>query len=141
MKYCYHIWVIQSSPFSLERRQKHSRRHVDDELISTIQPLCHKRNVASLSHLFHYYYNRCPDVFYSLVSPVVRFIARTRYAMFTVANLRHSRRALSLRSKNHINSFFPRSVVWRTDYRENISLNAIILVSMSRVNIYVLHDL
>lgn len=59
------------------------------------------KNVASLSLLYHSYYDRCSDGLHSL-DP----LAITHSVMFTVANHPHSLCVPLIRRKFHTNSFF-----------------------------------
>ena len=56
MKYCCHVWAGASSCYLelLDKLQKRTYRTVDLSLAASLEPLAHRRNVASLSLFFRY---------------------------------------------------------------------------------------
>lgn len=78
--------------------------------------LFYRRNIASLSLHYFYYYDRCSDALHFLLPPAMTFIARTRYTMFTVTNHSHSLRVLSEKGYHHSESFFSRAVTLCTSH-------------------------
>ena len=59
MEYCCHVWAGAPSPSCylklLDRLQKRMCRTVSPSLAAFLEPLVHRRNVASLSILYRYY--------------------------------------------------------------------------------------
>merc|ERR1711962_1541401 len=57
MEYCCHIWVgsAKTSLSSLDAVQKRLCSLVGEELYETLQPLCNRRDVASLSLFYRYF--------------------------------------------------------------------------------------
>lgn len=79
---------------------------VRDELFPILKSIFHRRNVASISPLCRYYYDRCLDELNSLASLVQAFTPRALYGMFMTANHPHSFRVPLTKSKLHSDSFF-----------------------------------
>ena len=110
MEYCCHLCggAAQSTLTGLDRVQNRLRNLVGDELFSSLEPLSHRRDVASLSLLYRYFHGKCSDALHSLT-----FTARTRLATSTVANHPHFLRLPNIRRKFHADSFIPRtSSLW-----------------------------
>ena len=61
MEYCCHVWAGASSCYLklLDKLQKRICGTFDRSLASSVEPLGHRRNVASLSLLYRYYFGRC----------------------------------------------------------------------------------
>ena len=61
MEYCCHVWVDASSCYLelLDKLQKRICRIVGPSLAASLEPLAHRRNVASLSLFYRYYFGRC----------------------------------------------------------------------------------
>ena len=61
VEYCCHVWVGVSSYFLelLNKLQKRICRTVGSSLATSLEPLAHRRNVASLSLFYKYYFGRC----------------------------------------------------------------------------------
>ena len=61
MEYCCHIWAGAPSCYLelLDKLQKRICRTVGPSLAASLEPLAHRRNVASLSLLYRYYFGRC----------------------------------------------------------------------------------
>ena len=53
MEYCCHVWAIAPNCYLeiLEKLQKRIFRTIDPSLAASLEPLAHRRNVASLSFL------------------------------------------------------------------------------------------
>ena len=60
MEYCCHIWDCAGSCYLelLDKLQKRIRRPVGPSLYVSLEPLAHRRNVASLSVFCRYYFGR-----------------------------------------------------------------------------------
>ena len=69
MEYCCHVWV--GTP---------SRRIVGPSLAASLEPLAHRRNVASLSFFFRYYFGRCSS---ELAQPVPLPFSRWRSTRYS----------------------------------------------------------
>ena len=61
MQYCCHVWAGAPSCYLelLEKLQKRICRTVDPSLAASLEPLAHRRNIASLSLFYTYYFGRC----------------------------------------------------------------------------------
>ena len=70
MEYCCHLWA--GAPICylelLEKLQKWISRTVGPSLAASFEPLADRRNVASLSLLYRYYFGRCSSELPQLVS-------------------------------------------------------------------------
>ena len=69
MEYCCHIWVGAPSCYLelLDKLQKRKYRIVGPSLAASIEPLAYRRNVASLSLLYRYYFGRCSSELAQLI--------------------------------------------------------------------------
>ena len=61
MEYCCHVWAGAPSCYLelLDKLQKQICRTVGPSLAASLEPLAHRRNVASLSLFYRYYFGRC----------------------------------------------------------------------------------
>ena len=61
MEYCCHVWADAPSYYLelLDKLQKRICRTVGPSLAASLEPLAHRRNVASLSLFYRYYFGRC----------------------------------------------------------------------------------
>ena len=61
MEYCCHVWASAPSCYVelLDKLQKRICRTVGPSLAASLEPLSHRRNVASLSLFYRYYFGRC----------------------------------------------------------------------------------
>ena len=61
MEYCCHIWAGAPSCYLelLDKLQKRICRTVGPSLAASLEPLPHRRSVASLSLFYRYYFGRC----------------------------------------------------------------------------------
>ena len=61
MEYCFHVLADALSCYleSLDKLQKRICRTVGPSLAASLEPLVHRRNVASLSLFYRYYFGRC----------------------------------------------------------------------------------
>ena len=110
MEYCAHIWAgsSQQALSTLDRVQKRMRGLVGDELFSSLQPLSHRRDVASLSLFYRYFHGKCSEELHSLVPPIKEFTRSTRFAKSTTSHPYYLDPPRS-RCMYHSNSFFPRT--------------------------------
>ena len=109
MEYCCHIWAGAPSCYLdlLDKLQKRICRIVGPSLAASLEPLAHRRNVASLSLFYRYYFGRCSSELAQLVPLpfleggllvilidcmifVSPFLDVTRMSMSTVSFLSHS---------------------------------------------------
>ena len=69
MEYCCHVWAGAPSCYLelLDKLQKRICRSVSPSLAASLEPLAHRRNVASLSLFYRYYFDRCSS---ELAQPV-----------------------------------------------------------------------
>ena len=69
MEYCCHIWAGAPSCYLelLDKLQKRICRTVGPSLAASLEPLAHRRNVASLSLFYSYYFGRCSSELAQLV--------------------------------------------------------------------------
>ena len=70
MEYCCHVWAGAPSCYLelLDKLQKRICRTVGPSLAASLEPLAHRRNVASLSLFYRYYFGRCSSELAQLVS-------------------------------------------------------------------------
>ncbi len=114
MEYCCHIWGGSSNDALslLDKVQKRIVNIVGPALAANLQPLSHRRNVASLSLFYKYYNGHCSKELASLV-PSTKIHSRvTRHSIkchpFSVTVPKCSKNAYS-------SSFFPRtSALWNS---------------------------
>ena len=61
MEYCCHVWAGPHSCYLelLDKQQKRICRTVDRLLAASLEPVAHRRNVASLSLFSRFYFGRC----------------------------------------------------------------------------------
>ena len=66
---CCHFWVGARSCYLelLDKLQKRICRTVGPSLAASLEPLAHRRNVASLSLFYRYYFGRCSSELVQLV--------------------------------------------------------------------------
>ena len=69
MEYCCHVWAGAPSCYLelLDKLQKQICRTVCPSLAASLEPLTHRRNVASLSLFYRYYFSRCSSKLAQLV--------------------------------------------------------------------------
>ena len=113
MEYCCHIWAgaSQQALSCLDRVQSRLRYLVGDSLFSSLQPLSHRRNVASLSLLYRYYNGKCSKELQEMVPPRRTFVRNTRFA----SNAHPHFLEVETHQNFHMQSFFPRTAtLWNT---------------------------
>ena len=71
MEYCCHLWsgAPKSHLSFLDRVQHRMKKLVGSALYSTLQPLSQRRDVASLSLFYRYYFGRCSDGLHESMFP------------------------------------------------------------------------
>ena len=82
MEYCCHIWAGAPSCYLelLDKLQKRICRTVGPSLAASLEPLAHRRNVASLSLFYRYYFGRCSSELAQLVPLPFSGERPTRYS-------------------------------------------------------------
>ena len=137
MEYCCHIWggTAQTSLSCLDRVQNRLRNLVGDGLFSTLAPLSHRREVASLALFYRYFHGKCSDELHALVPKVQKFSSMTRFATSTLQNHPHFLRLPNIRRKFHTDSFIPRtSLSWNKHQRDCFPSSYNLDIFKKRVN-------
>ena len=108
MEYCCHVWAGAPSCYLelLDKLQKQICRTVGPSLAASLEPLAHRRNVASLSLFYRYYFGRCSSELAQLIPLPFSRGTSTRYSDrlhdFSVTIPRCYKDV-------YVNSFFPRT--------------------------------
>ena len=108
MEYCCHVWAGSSSCYLelLDKFQKRICRTVGPSFSASLETLAHRRNVASLSLFYRYYFGRCSSELAQLVPLHFSCGRSTRYSDrfhdFSVTIPRCYKDV-------YVNSFFPRT--------------------------------
>ena len=108
MEYCCHVWAGAPSCCLelLDKLQKQICRTVGPSLAASLEPLAHRRNVASVSLFYRYCFSRCSSELAQLVP--LRFSRRSSTRYFD--RLHCFSVTISRCYKDvYINSFFPRT--------------------------------
>ena len=82
MEYCCHVWAGDPSCCLdlLDKPQKQMCRIIGPSLAAFLEPLAHRRNVASLSLFYRYYFGRCSSETGS--TGFTSFFSREVYSLF-----------------------------------------------------------
>ena len=82
MEYCCHVWAGAPSCYLdlLDKLQKRICKIVGPSLAASLEPLVHRRNVASLSFFYRYYFGRCSSELAQLVPLPFSRGRSTRYS-------------------------------------------------------------
>ena len=82
MEYCSHVWAGAHSCYLdlLDKLEKWICRIVGLSLAASLEPLAHRRNVASLSLFYRYYFGRCSSKLAQLVPVPFSQGRSTRYS-------------------------------------------------------------
>ena len=114
MEYCCHVWAGAPSCYLdlLDKLQKRICRIVGPSLAASLESLAHRRNVASLSLFYRYYFGRCSSELAQLVPLPFSRGWSTRYSDrlhdFSVTIPRCYKDV-------YVNSFFPRTAkLWNS---------------------------
>ena len=106
MEYCRHVWASAPSCYLelLDNLQKRIRRTVGSSFATSLEPLAHRRNVASLSHFCRYYFSRCSSELAELV-----LLPYSRGRSTSYSDRLHDFSVTSPRCYKdvYVNSFFP----------------------------------
>ena len=108
MEYCCHVWAGDPSCYLelLEELQKRICRTSGPSLAASLEFLAHRRNVASLSLFYRYYFSRCSSELAQLVPLSFSRGRSTRY----FDRLHGFSVTISRCYKDvYVNSFFPRT--------------------------------
>ena len=138
MEYCCHVWAGAPSCYLelLDKLQKRICRTVGPSLAASLEPLAHRRNVASLSLFYSYYFGRCSSELAQLVPLPYSRGRSTRYSDrlhdFSVTIPRCYKDV-------YVNSFFPRTArLWNSLPIECFPLTYDLSGFKSRINRYLL---
>ena len=114
MEYCCHAWAGAPSCYLdlLDKLEKRICRIVGPSVAASLEPLAHRRNVASLSLFCRYYFGRCSSKLAQLVPLPFSRGRSTRYSGrlhdFSVTIPRCCKDV-------YVNSFFPRTTkLWNS---------------------------
>ena len=82
MEYCCHVLAVAPSCYMelLDKLQKRICRTIGPSLAASLEPLAHRRNVASLSLFYRYYFGRCSSELAELVPLPYSRGRSTRYS-------------------------------------------------------------
>ena len=108
MEYCCHVWAGGPSCYLdlLDKLQKRVCRIVSPSLAASLEPLAYRRNVASLSLFYTYYFGRCSSELAKLVPLPFSRGRSTRYS----ERLHDFSVTIPICYKDvYVNSFFPRT--------------------------------
>ena len=123
MEYCCHVWAGAPSCYLefLDKLQKQICRTVGPSLAASLEPLAHRRNVASLSLFYRCYFGRCS-------SELTRYPDRLYDFSVTIPRCYKD---------VYVNSFFPRTArPWNSLPRECFPLTCDLSGFKSRINRY-----
>ena len=134
MEYCCHVWAGAPSCYLelLDKLQKRICRTVGPSLAASVEPLTHRRNVASLSLFYRYYFGRWSSELAELVPLPYSRGRSTRYS----DRLHDFSVTIPTCYKDvYVNSFFPRTArLWNS-----LSLECFLLTyDKSRINRHLL---
>ena len=138
MEYCCHVWAGAPGCYLelLDKLQKRICGTVGPSLAASLEPLAHRRNVASLSLFCRYYFGRCSTELAQLVPLPYSLWSSTRYSDrlhdFSVTIPRCYKDV-------YVNSFFPRTArLWNSLPIECFPLAYNLSDFKSRINRYLL---
>ena len=134
MEYCCHVWAGAPGCYLelLDKLQKRICRTVGPSLAASLEPLAHRRNVASLSLFYRYYFGRCSSELAQLVplpysrGRSIRYSDRLHDFSVTVPRCYKD---------VYVNSFFPRlAMLWNSLPIECFPLTYDLSRCKSRIN-------
>ena len=114
MEYCCHVWAGAPSCYLdlLDKLQKQICRILGPSLAASLEPLAHRRNVASLSLFYRYYFGRCSSELAQLV-PLPFSRGRSTHYSDTLHDF--SVTIPRCYKDVYVNSFFPRTAkLWNS---------------------------
>ena len=108
MEYCCHVWDGAPSCYLelLEKLQKRICRTVGPSLVTSLEPLAHRQNVASLSLFYRCYFGRSSSELAQLVSLP---FSRGRFPRYSDRLHDFSVTIPRYYKDVYVNSFFPRA--------------------------------
>ena len=138
MEYCCHVWAGAPSCYLelLDKLQKRICRTVGPSLAASLEPLAHRRKVASLSLFYRYYFGKCSSELVQLVPLPYSRGRSTRYS-----DRLHDFSVIIPRCYKdvYVNSFFPRTArLWNSLPVECFPLTYDLSGFKSRINSYLL---
>ena len=136
MEYCCHVWAGAPSCYLelLDKLQKRICRIVGPSLAASLELLAHRRNVASLSISYRYYFGRCSSELAQLAPLPFSRVRSTRYS----DRLQNFPVTIS-RCYKDVNSFFPRTAkLWNSLPIECFPLTYDLSGFKSRINRHLL---
>ena len=138
MEYCCHVWAGAPSCYLelLGKLQKRICRTAGPSLAASLEPLAHRRNVASLSLFYRYYFGRCSSELAQLVP-----LPYSRGRSTRCSNRLHDFSVTIPRCYKdvYVNSFFPRTAkLWNSLPIECFPLTYNLSGFKSRINRYLL---
>ena len=135
---CCHVWAGPPSCYLdlLDKLQKRIYRIVGPSLAASLEPLAHRRNVASLSLFYRYYFDRCSSELAQLVPLPFSRGRSTRYS----DRLHDFSVTIPKCYKDvYVNSFFPRKAkLWNSLPIECFPLTYDLSGFKSRINRHLL---
>ena len=138
MESCCHVWASAPSCYLglLDKLQKQICRIVVPSLADSLEPLAHRKNVASLSLFYRFYFGRCSSELAQMVPLPFSRGRSTRYSDrlhdFSVTIPRCYKDA-------YVNSFFPRMAqLWNSLPIECFPLTYDLSGFKSRINRHLL---
>ena len=138
MEYCCHIWAGDPNCYFelLDKLKKRICRTVGPSLAASLEPLAHRRFVASLSLFCRYYFGRCSSELAQLVPLLFSGGRSTRYS----DRLHDFSVTISRCYKDvYVNSFFPRTArLWNSLPIEYFPLTYNLNGFTSRINRHLL---
>ena len=134
MVYCCHVWAGAPSCYFelLDKLQKWICRTVGPSLAASLEPLAHRRNAASLSLFYRYFFGRCSSELAQLVPLPYSRGRSTRYS----DRLHDFSVTIPICYKAvYVNSFFPRTArLWNSLPIERFPLTYHLNGFKSRIN-------
>ena len=138
MEYCCHVWAGAPSCYLelLDKLPKQICRTASPSLAASLEHLAHRRNVASLSIFYRYYFGRCSSELAQLVPHPYSRGGSTPYS----DRLHDFSVTIPRRYKDvYVNSFFPCTVrLWNSLPKECFPLTYDLSGLKSRINRYLL---
>ena len=137
-EYCCHVWAGAPSCYLelLDKLQKQICRTVGPSLATSLEPLAHCRNVASLSLFYRYYFGRCSS---ELVELVPLPYSRGRSTHYSDRLHNFSATIPRCYTDVYVNSFFPHTArLWNSLPIECFPLTYDLSDFKSRINRYLL---
>ena len=136
MEYCCHAWASDPSCYLelLDKLQKRICRTVGPSFAASHEPLAHRRNVASLSLFYRYYFGICSSELAELV-PLP--YSRRRFTRYSDRLHDFSVTIPKCYKDVYVKSFFPRTArLWNSLPIECFPLSYDLNSFKSRINIF-----